>query len=337
MEKRNIGKSGLSAPFLGMGTWAIGGGSWWGDNDDALSVKAILTAVEQGITWVDTAPIYGLYHSEEVVGEALKHLDRDKIILSTKCGLEWRHESPVLHKVVDGVQVYRDLSEKSILEDVEESLKRLGTDHIDLYYQHRIDPAVPIEDVAGVMAELIQEGKITHWGLSEAYEETIRRAHAVCPVTAVQNRYSMMARWYEELFPVLEELHIGYVAFSPLANGFLSAKYGKDAKFDGVYDYRSMMPQFTSEAVDKNKELLTLLHRMAEEKESTPAQISLAWILCRKPYLVPIPGSRKEERLKENAGAADIILTASEMTALDEALETMEMSDVFGGSKIKKR
>ena len=155
------------------------------------------------------------------------------------------------------------------------------------------------------MAELIQEGKITHWGLSEADEETIRRAHAVCPVTAVQNRYSMMARWYEELFPVLEELHIGYVAFSPLANGFLSAKYGKDAKFDGVYDYRSMMPQFTSEAVDKNKELLTLLHRMAEEKESTPAQISLAWILCRKPYLVPIPGSRKEERLKENAGAAD--------------------------------
>ena len=147
----------------------------------------------------------------------------------------------------------------------------------------------------------------------------------------------LMARWYEELFPVLEELHIGYVAFSPLANGFLSAKYGKDAKFDGVYDYRSMMPQFTSEAVDKNKELLTLLHRMAEEKESTPAQISLAWILCRKPYLVPIPGSRKEERLKENAGAADIILTASEMTALDEALETMEMSDVFGGSKIKKR
>mgnify|MGYP000106767686 CR=1 FL=1 len=195
-----------------------------------------------------------------------------------------------------------DISEalmRGVIRDLRASIKNPQD------YTARTDPNVTIEEMAGV--------------------------------TAIQNRYSMMARWYEELFPVLEELHIGYVAFSPLANGFLSAKYGKDAKFDGAYDYRSMMPQFTSEAVDKNKELLTLLHRMAEEKESTPAQISLAWILCRKPYLVPIPGSRKEERLKENAGAADIILTASEMTALDEALETMEMSDVFGGSKIKKR
>ena len=281
MEKRNIGKSGLSAPFLGMGTWAIGGGSWWGDNDDALSVKAILTAVEQGITWVDTAPIYGLYHSEEVVGEALKHLDRDKIILSTKCGLEWRHESPVLHKVVDGVQVYRDLSEKSILEDVEESLKRLGTDHIDLYYQHRLDPKIPIEEVAGVMADLIREGKITHWGLSEATEDTIRRAHAVCPVTAIQNRYSMMARWHEDLFPVLEELHIGYVAFSPLANGFLSGKYDKSSRFDAGTDYRSVMPQFQPENIDRNHDLLTLLQKLAGQNNATPAQISLAWMLCK--------------------------------------------------------
>ena len=337
MEKRNIGKSGLSAPFLGMGTWAIGGGSWWGDNDDALSVKAILTAVEQGITWVDTAPIYGLYHSEEVVGEALKHLDRDKIILSTKCGLEWRHESPVLHKVVDGVQVYRDLSEKSIIEDVEESLKRLGTDHIDLYYQHRLDPKIPIEEVAGVMADLIREGKITHWGLSEATEDTIRRAHAVCPVTAIQNRYSMMARWYENLFPVLEELHIGYVAFSPLANGFLSGKYDKSSQFDAETDYRSVMPQFQPENIDRNHDLLTLLQKLAEQNNATPAQISLAWMLCKKPYLVPIPGTRRLSRLLENAGAADVTLSAEEVSVIDETLNGMEMSEVFGGSKTVNR
>lgn len=219
----------------------------------------------------------------------------------------------------------------------EASLKRLNTDYIDLYYQHRVDPEVPIEEVAGVMAELMQEGKIVHWGLSEADEETIRHAHAVCPVTAIQNRYSMMARWYETLFPVLEELNIGYVAFSPLANGFLSGKYGKNAEFDKVYGYRSMMPQFTSEGVDKNRELLALLDRMAEEKNATPAQISLAWILCKKPYLVPIPGSRKAERLQENADAADVILSAGEVAALDEALDAMEMSEVFGGSKVKQR
>lgn len=207
---------------------------------------------------------------------------------------------------------------------------------VDLYYQHRVDPNIPIAEVAGVMSELIQEGKITHWGLSEADEDTIRHAHAVCPVTAIQNRYSMMARWHERLFPVLEELGIGYVAFSPLANGFLSAKYNNNNEFDGVFDYRSTMPQFTSRGVEQNQELLALLHRMADEKNATPAQISLAWMLCKKPYLVPIPGSRKVKRMKENADAAEILLTVDEITALDEALDTMEMSDVFGGSQIKK-
>ena len=336
MQNITIGKSGIEVPFLGMGTWAIGGGSWWGDNDDALSVKAIEAAVEQGIRWIDTAPIYGLYHSEQVVGEALRHIDRDKVVLSTKCGLEWRHETPVLHKVVDGTAVYRDLSAQSIIEDVEESLKRLGTDHIDLYYQHRLDPKVPIEEVAGVMADLIREGKITHWGLSEATEETIRRAHAVCPVTAIQNRYSMMARWYESLFPVLEELHIGYVAFSPLANGFLSGKYDKTSKFEAGTDYRSVMPQFQPDSIDQNRALLELLHRLAAEKNATPAQISLAWMLCKKPYIVPIPGTRKLNRLQENAGAADIVLSAAEVALIDEALAHMEMSHVFGGSRIVK-
>lgn len=223
----------------------------------------------------------------------------------------------------------------TIRTSVEASLQRLQTDHIDLYYQHRNDPKVPIEEVAGVMSELIQEGKITHWGLSEATEEQIRRAHAVCPVTAVQNRYSMMARWYETLFPVLEELQIGYVAFSPLANGFLTAKYGKDYAFDGVNDYRSVMPQFSSDGIDKNHDLLELLYRTAHEKNATPAQISMAWMLCKKPYIVPIPGTRKYDRLKENAGAAEIHLTKEEVTALDEALGSMEMSEVFGGSRVK--
>ena len=193
------------------------------------------------------------------------------------------------------------------------------------------------EQVAGVMADLIREGKITHWGLSEAMEDTIRRAHAVCPVTAIQNRYSMMARWYESLFPVLEELGIGYVAFSPLANGLLSARYGKETKFEAGTDYRSVMPQFTPEGMEQNRALLELLHRLAEEKQATPAQISLAWMLRKKPYIVPIPGTRKLERMRENAGSADTVLTASEVQALDNALDTMEMSQVFGGTKIVKQ
>ena len=193
------------------------------------------------------------------------------------------------------------------------------------------------EQVAGVMADLIREGKITHWGLSEAMEDTIRRAHAVCPVTAIQNRYSMMARWYESLFPVLEELVIGYVAFSPLANGLLSARYGKETKFEAGTDYRSVMPQFTPEGMEQNRALLELLHRLAEEKQATPAQISLAWMLRKKPYIVPIPGTRKLERMREDAGSADTVLTASEVQALDNALDTMEMSQVFGGTKIVKQ
>lgn len=215
-------------------------------------------------------------------------------------------------------------------------LRRLGTDHIDLYYQHRMDPKVPIEEVAGVMAELIKEGKILHWGLSEATEGTIRRAHSVCPVEAIQNRYSMMARWHEKLFPVLEELKIGYVAFSPLANGFLSGQYQKNARFEAGTDYRSVMPQFTPEGVEQNRELLELLNRLAEEKNATPAQISLAWMLCKKPYIVPIPGTRKTERMRENAAAAKIRLTAQEVAALDQALDSMEMSEVFGGTRVVK-
>lgn len=182
------------------------------------------------------------------------------------------------------------------------------------------------------MAELIKEGKILHWGISETDEDYLRKAHAVCPVTAIQNRYSMMARWHENIFPVLEELEIGYVAFSPLANGVLSDRYNKDSKFEAGTDYRSFMPQFKPEAFDANQELFELIRAMAEDKAATPAQISLAWMLCKKPYIVPIPGTRREDRLKENAGAADITLTAMEVRAIDERLDQIPMSQVFGGS-----
>lgn len=332
MQERVLGKD-LKVSGVGLG--CMGFSHAYGEpTEEKEAICRIRQAVDMGYTFFDTAEVYGTsenpHHNELLVGEALKNC-RDKVVIATKFGIHFDLESSAVNK-----PLVPDSRPEIIRASVEASLNRLNTDYIDLYYQHRIDPDVPIEEVAGVMAELIQEGKITHWGLSEADEETIRRAHAVCPVTAIQNRYSMMARQYEKLFPVLEELTIGYVAFSPLANGFLSAKYGRDARFDGVYDYRSMMPQFTREGIDKNQELLALLHRMAEEKKGTPAQISLAWMLCKKPYLVPIPGSRKKERLLENAGATDVVLSQEEVKALDDALDGMEMSDVFGGSKIKK-
>lgn len=296
--------------------------------------ELLARAVDMGYTFFDTAEVYGTpehpHDNEELVGAALAPY-RNQVKIATKFGIHFDMESPQVNK-----PLVPDSRPEVIRASVEASLKRLGTDHIDLYYQHRPDPDVPVEEVAGVMTELIQEGKITHWGLSEADEEMIRRAHKVCPVTAIQNRYSMMARWYEELFPMLEELNIGYVAFSPLANGFLSGKYGKDSVFEAGTDYRSVMPQFTTEGIDKNASLLALLQGMAEEKQATPAQISLAWMLCKKPYIVPIPGTRKLNRLEENAGASEIFLTKEEVEALDQALSSMEMSDVFGGTPTKK-
>ena len=211
-------------------------------------------------------------------------------------------------------------------------MKRLRTDYIDLYFQHRIDPGIPAEEVAGVMQDLIREGKVLHWGISEADEEYLRRANAVCPVTAVENRYSMMARHYETLFPVLEELGVGFVAFSPMANGLLSGRYGKNDTFDKQYDYRSSMPQFTAEAFEENSKLLALLRETAEKKGATSGQIPLAWMLCKKPWIVPIPGTRRDERLKENAGAAEVTLSAAEVRALDGILDHIPMSAVFGGT-----
>ncbi len=332
MQYRTLGND-LTVSAVGLG--CMGMSHAYGAPADKKEMTELLAqAVDMGYTFFDTAEVYGTaenpHANEELVGRALKPY-RKKIVLATKFGIRFDMSSPQVNK-----PLIPDSRPEIIRASVESSLKRLGSDHIDLYYQHRTDPNVPIEEVAGVMADLIKEGKITHWGLSEATEETIRRAHTVCPVTAIQNRYSMMARWHEALFPVLEELQIGYVAFSPLANGFLSAKYGKDTVFDGLYDYRSMMPQFSEEGIEKNRALLDLLYKMAAEKQTTPAQISLAWMLCKKPYIVPIPGTRKVERLIENARAVEVQLTAEEVESLDQALDEMEMSEVFGGSKVIK-
>lgn len=325
MNTRTLGKdlivSAVSLGCMGM-THASGSPA-----DPKEMTKLLHEAVDIGYKYFDTAECYtGINadgttaYNEELVGTALKPYRHD-VVIATKCGVQHSPNGLVM-----------DSRPETIRKSVEGSLKRLDTDYIDLYYQHRIDPDVPAEEVAGVMSELIQEGKILHWGISETDEDYLRKAHAVCPVTAIQNRYSMMARWHESIFPVLEELQIGYVAFSPLANGVLSDRYNKDSKFEAGTDYRSFMPQFKPEAYEANRELFELIRTMAEEKAATPAQISLAWMLCKKPYIVPIPGTRKLERLKENAGAADILLTTQEVNAIDKRLNQMAMSQVFGGS-----
>lgn len=296
------------------------------------AVRAIRAAFDLGYTMFDTAETYGTaadpHENEKLVGEALKGI-RTRVQIVSKFGVRFDETSGKVNK-----PLIPDSRPGVIRASVEDSLRRLQTDHIDLYFQHRMDPKVEPEVVAQVMAGLIQEGKITHWGISEVSEDYLRRANAVCPVTAVQNRYSMMARQHEALFPALEELGIGFVAFSPMANGVLSGAYGRDVRFDRKYDYRSVMPQFTTEAAEQNRELLHLLRNMAEQKNATPAQISLAWMLCKKPYIVPIPGSRRTERMRENAGAADVRLTPSEVAVLDKILVSIPMSAVFGGTKI---
>lgn len=332
MKSRILGKD-LEVSAVGFGCMGMSH-AYGAPVEKKEAVNLIRQAVDMGYTFFDTAEVYGTsdhpHENEELVAAALKEC-REQVVVATKFGIHFDMSSPEVNK-----PLVPDSRPEVIRGSVEASLRRLGTDHIDLYYQHRADPDVPVEEVAGVMSELIQEGKITHWGLSETTEEMIRRAHKVCPITAIQNRYSMMARWYEELFPVLEELGIGFVAFSPLANGLLSARYDQNTVFDSIYDYRSVMPQFTTEAMGKNQGLFTLLKGLAEEKDATPAQISMAWMLCKKPYIVPIPGTRKPGRMNENAGAADIVLTQAQVREIDQALDSMEMSEVFGGTRTAK-
>lgn len=331
MKFRTLGMSGLRVSAVGLG--CMGMSHAYGRPADKVKMKELLAeAVDMGYTFFDTAELYGSPENpnlnEELVGEALAPY-RDRVVIATKCGVRFAHPEQA-----DNHDVVVDGRPEQIRLSVEGSLRRLRTDHIDLYYQHRIDKNVEPEAVAETMAELIKEGKILHWGVSEATEEYLRRAHKVCPVTAVQNRYSMMARWHENLFPVCEELGIGFVAFSPLANGLLTECYTAESKFDKEYDYRSAMPQYKKESFVKNKELFALLDRLAEEKHATPGQISMAWMINKKPWIVPIPGTRCLCRLKENIGAADIVLSAEEVEAVDKALDSMQMSEVFGGSKI---
>lgn len=333
MKTRILGKD-LEVSAVGLG--CMGMSHAYGPAPDKKEMTELLSeAVDKGYTFFDTAEVYGTpenpHDNEELLGEALKPY-RNRIVLASKCGIRFDEDSTEVNK-----PLIPDGRPETIKKSVEGSLKRLQTDHLDLYYIHRIDRNVPIEETAGAMKELIGAGKITHWGISEADEATLRKAHAVCPVTAVQNRYSMMYRDYEALFPVLEELQIGFVAFSPLANGFLSAKYNKDSRFDAGTDYRGVMPQFSPEGMDKNKEMIGYLTEMADQKNATPAQISLAWMLAKKPWIVPIPGTRKYGRLVENAQAADVELTEQEVQDLDRMLDTVPLSEVFGGSRISDK
>ncbi|MCM1616364.1 aldo/keto reductase [Phocaeicola massiliensis] len=333
MEYRVLGLSGLRVSAVGLG--CMGMSHAYGAPADKEEMTELLAdAVEMGYTFFDTAEMYGTsdrpHDNEELLGKALQRF-RDRVVIATKFGISFdRPEAGGTHAVIP------DSRPATIRCSVEESLHRLHTDRIDLYYQHRIDPKVAPEEVAGVMADLIREGKILHWGISEATEEYLRRAHKICPVTAVQNRYSMMARQHEELFPVLEELGIGFVAFSPLANGLLTDCYTADTTFDPATDYRASMPQFRPESFEQNRPLFALIGSLAEEHHATPSQIALAWMMNKKPWIVPIPGTRHLCRLKENIGAADIHLTAEQVENIDAALGAMRMSEVFGGSPIKQ-
>ena len=325
MQTRKLGT--LTVSSVGLG--CMGMSHAYGSPLSSSEVKKVITeAFDIGYTFFDTAEVYGTplfpHHNEEVLGDAF-HPFRKEIVIATKFGLKFDFSRGTVP-----YPLIPDSSPKAIRLSIEGSLKRLKTDYIDLYLQHRIDPQVSPEEVAGVMNELIKEGKILHWGISEANEEYLIRAHDVCPVTAIENRYSMMALWYERLFPLLEKLNIGFIAYSPLANGFLSDRYSKESKFDNKEDYRASMPQYTEEGFEKNRELLNLIRNIAKEKDATPAQISLAWMLCKKPYIVPIPGSRNYERLKENFDSSKINLSKEEVERIDIMLGHIPRSKVFG-------
>ncbi len=307
MQKRNLGKSGLEVSALGLGCMSMSYG-YGPPGDKQKMIEVIRTAVARGITFFDTAEVYGPFTNEELVGEALAPF-RGQVTIATKFGF----------KIVDGKQAGLDSRPAHIKEVADASLKRLKVEAIDLFYQHRVDPEVPIEDVAGTVKELIRTGKVKHFGLSEAGVQTIRRAHAVQPVTALQSEYSLWWREPEaEVLPTLEELGIGFVPFSPLGKGFLTGKIDENTKFDST-DFRNVVPRFTPESRKANKALVDLLQTIAARKKATPAQIALAWLLARKPWIVPIPGTTKLERLEENIGAAALELTPQDLREIDDA------------------
>jgi aryl-alcohol dehydrogenase-like predicted oxidoreductase len=316
MQKRKLGKTNLEVSAIGLGcmgmTFAYGPP---GDKQEMISL--IRSAVERGVAFFDTAEVYGPFTNEELVGEALAPF-RKQVVIATKFG--FKPASKVESRWSD-----LDSRPERIKQVAEGSLKRLRTDVIDLFYQHRVDASVPIEEVAGAVKELIQEGKVKHFGLSEAGVQTIRRAHAVQPVTAVQSEYSLWWREPEaELLPTLEELGIGFVPYSPLGRGFLTGKMNENTTFDSS-DFRNMLPRFTPEARKANQALVDLLGEIAKRKKATPAQIALAWLLAQKPWIVPIPGTTKLKRLEENIGAAAIEITADDLREIDSAASKIKV------------
>ena len=314
MKKRKLGNSGLEVSAIGLGCMGMSQ-SYPPFPEKGEAISLLRSAVELGVTFFDTAEVYGPYTNEELVGEALEPY-RDKVVIATKFG----------YHIQNGKSAGLDSRPETIREAVEGSLKRLRTDHIDLLYQHRVDPNVPIEEVAETVGQLMKEGKILYWGLSEAGAQTVRRAHAVLPLAAVQSEYSMWYRKPEEgLFPALEELGVGFVAFSPLGKGFLTGRFNKDTRFDST-DFRSSIPRFKPENLEVNQDLLELIKDIAAKKNATTAQIALAWVLAQKPWIVPIPGTKKLERLKENLGAQDIEFSAQELAEINKALSKINIA-----------
>jgi len=307
VQKRKLGKSNLEVSAIGLGCMGMSFG-YGPAVDKREGISLIRGAVERGVTFFDTAEVYGPYTNEELVGEALAPF-RSDVVIATKFGF----------KIENGKQAGLDSRPAHIKEVAEASLTRLKTDIIDLFYQHRVDPDVPIEDVAGAVKDLIQQGKVKHFGLSEAGAKTIRRAHAVQPVAALQSEYSLWFREPEaEVIPTLEELGIGFVPFSPLGKGFLTGKISEDTKFEKG-DFRNVVPRFTSENRKANQAMVDLIGKFAQQKRATPAQIALAWLLAQKPWIVPIPGTTKLHRLEENLGGAIVALTPEELRELEAA------------------
>ena len=310
IQKRKLGNSGPEVSALGLGCMGMSFG-YGPAHDKKEMISLIRTAVEKGITFFDTAEVYGPFTNEELVGEALSPV-RDQVIIATKFGFKPASDGSTRWSQFDS-------RPEHIRQVAEESLKRLNTDVIDLFYQHRVDPDVPAEDVAGAVKDLISEGKVKYFGLSEAGVQTIRKAHAVQPVTALQSEYSL---WWrepeEEILPALEELGIGFVPFSPLGRGFLTGKINENTKFDST-DFRNTLPRFTSEAIKANQSLIDLLGSISERKNATAAQTALAWLLAKKPWIVPIPGTTKLSRLEENIGATSVEFTSDELQEIEDA------------------
>ena len=323
MNQKRLGKTDLKVNPVGLGCMGLSHAYGAAKSDDE-AIEFLKKSFKTGYNFFDTAEVYtgqtsegNASNNEELVGMALNEVIND-VVIASKFGI-----------TIDGITPTPDASPKAIQNSIEGTLKRLNVDCVDLYYQHRIDPKVEPETVAGEMQKLIDDGMIKAWGISEANEEYLRRANEVCPVTAIQNRYSMLARWHENLFPICEDLEISFVAFSPMANGFLTGMYDKDSEF-GELDYRNDMPQYTEQGFKSAKKLIELLNDIASQKDATPAQVSLAWMMCKKDYIIPIPGTTSIHNMESNFNAGNLKLSASLIAEIGELLDSLDVP-VFGG------